>query len=310
MGEANEGMSRFVDEVACCFGLSSIDGWQWIKQGEWPAVAAFHADNRRFVARLFADETAAPQAEYISQLGLHLASVGVEVEEVVRTASGEPFARLTSGVPVILSRYYTDRPMTLPLEAEGAQVWGRYVSVLHNACRDWPAPSPLPSRWVREHPGAILRRALDLARSSSSFASILAEASGRIIRCWEETPAIQPVHGDLWPGHLLGGPHGLMAIDFADAGDGPRTIDLATAFRWMPWRDDPAGATILWDAWLVGYAEAGTLSQAEFDAVPQVACLQHLIWLEAEVGTAPGEAESSWYVEDHCTAIQALLAAS
>jgi Ser/Thr protein kinase RdoA (MazF antagonist) len=135
-------------------------------------------------------------------------------------------------------------------------------------------------------------------------------ASERIIGCWEGASSSQPVHGDLWPGNLLSGPHGLRAIDFAEAGGGPRTIDLATALRWMPWRDDPAGAARSWQAWLAGYTEAGTLSQAELDSVPHVACLQHLIWMEAEVGTSLDLAESSWYIEDHCSAIRALMAAS
>lgn len=139
---------------------------------------------------------------------------------------------------------------------------------------------------------------------------ILERASERIICCWEGDSPIQPVHGDLWPGNLLLGPHGLRAIDFAEAGDGPRTIDLATACRWMPWRDDPAGAARSWEAWLAGYAQVGTFSQAELDSVPHLACLQHLIWMEAEVGASQDGAESSYYIEDHCSAIQALLAAS
>ena len=300
---------KLVAEVAGSYGFS-VEDWRWVKQGESPSVAMFLADGRRFVARLFDDDTAAPQAEYISQLGLHLRSVGVEAEEVARTASGEPFARLPGGVPVIVSRFYTDPPMTLPLEAEGVRVWGRYVSGLHDACRDWHAPSPLPSPWLRREPRTVLERALSLAAHSRGPRGILEMASERIIGCWEGAPSIQPVHGDLWPGNLLSGPHGLRAIDFAEAGGGPRTIDLATAFRWMPWSDDPAGAARSWEAWLAGYTEAGTLSQAELDSVPQVACLQHLIWMETEVGASPGGAESSWYIEDHCIAIQALLAAS
>jgi Ser/Thr protein kinase RdoA (MazF antagonist) len=139
---------------------------------------------------------------------------------------------------------------------------------------------------------------------------ILEGNAGRIIACWEGTRAAQPVHGDLWPGNLLAWPHGLRAIDFAEAGDGPRTIDMATAFRWVPWRDDPARAAVSWESWLAGYGEVGVISQAELDSIPPLACLQHLIWMIAEVVTSTGAAESSWYVEDHCSAVQALLSSA
>jgi len=310
VGETIKGTARFIDEMAFSYGLSSIEGWRWIKQGESPAVATLSAGGHRFVARLFGDETAVPQADYISQLGLHLGSVGVEAEEVVRAASGEPFARLPSGVPVILSRFYPDPPMPVPFEAERARVWGRYVSGLHNACRDWHRPSVLPSSWLRQEPRMVIERSLALTAHSRGPRGILVNASEHIIHCWEGATATQPVHGDLWPGNLLSGPHGLRAIDFADAGDGPRTIDLATAFRWMPWRDDPSGAARSWEEWLAGYSEVGTLSQAELDAVPPLACLQHLIWMTIEVDASNDAVELSRYVEDHCSAIHALLAAS
>ena len=246
MGESSGETDRLKAEISFSYGLASIEGWRWIKRGESPAVATLHADGRRLVARLFADENAAPRADYISQLNVHLRSVGVEAEEVVRTASWEPFARLSSGMPVILSRFYPDPPMPVPFGAERARAWGRYVSELHNACRDWHAPLPLPSPWLRREPRMVLERALALTANSRGSRGILEMASERIIGCWEGGPSIQPVHGDMWPGNLLSGPHGLRAIDFAEAGQGPRTIDLATAFRWMPWRDDTAGAARSW----------------------------------------------------------------
>ncbi len=310
MGETIEGTARIMVEMASPYGLGPVGDWRWVKEDESPAIAMLRAGGRRYVARLFSGEDALPRAAYISELALHLGSAGVVVEEVVRTASGEPFASPPSGMPMILSHFHPDSPLPVPFDADVARSWGRYVAVMHAACRDWCPPAPLPSPWLRDDPGTVLGRALGLARSTPSFRAMLEDASERIIRCWEGAPATQPVHGDLWPGNLLGGRQGLRAIDFAEAGEGPRTIDLATAFRWMPWRDNPAGAARSWEAWLAGYTEVGTLSQAELDAVPQVACLQHLIWMVAEVGASPGGAESSWYIEDHCSAVQALLAAS
>jgi Ser/Thr protein kinase RdoA (MazF antagonist) len=308
VGEPGGETGRLKAEIARSYGLAPVEGWRWIKRGESPAVASLHADGRRLVARLFADEAAAPRAEYVARFMLHLRSVGVEAEEAVRTASGEPSARLPSGVTVVLSRFYADPPMTLPLGAGGARAWGRYVSELHRACRDWSAPSPLASPWLRREPRAIVERALTLAARFRGPRGILEMASERIIGCWDGAPSLRPVHGDLWPGNLLAGPHGLRAIDFAEAGDGPPAIDLATAFRWMPWRDDPTGATMLWDAWLSGYREIGCVSGVELDSVPFVACLQHLIWMIAEVSASTDEAEASWYLGDHSDALRAILA--
>jgi Ser/Thr protein kinase RdoA (MazF antagonist) len=135
----------------------------------------------------------------------------------------------------------------------------------------------------------------------------LEAASERIIGCWDGALATHAVHGDLWPGNLLKGPHGLRAIDFAETGDGPSIIDLATAFRWMPWQEDREGASRLWAAWVGGYAESGEIFEVGLDVIPAVACLQHLVWMLREVGSSQDLSTISWYVEDHCSAIQALL---
>ena len=310
MGETVEGTARLVAGMAYSYGLSSVEDWRWIKQGESPGVATFVGDGRRYVARLFSGEDALPRADYISELALHLGSSGVDVEEVVRTAWGEPFVRLQGGVPVVVSRFYPDsahvyavrcrrRPSLGAVRGEDARRLPGLVSP-----RDAPEPVAAARAKGGPRPGLGPAALLQEPRGIVERTSVASSAAGR------EPRAARPVHGDLWPGNLLGGPHGLRAIDFAEAGDGPRTIDLATAFRWMPWRDDPAGATGLWSAWLSGYCEAGTISQAELDAVPAVACLQHLTWMIAEVRASTEAAETSWYVEDHCSEVQALLSAS
>jgi Ser/Thr protein kinase RdoA (MazF antagonist) len=85
-------------------------------------------------------------------------------------------------------------------------------------------------------------------------------------------------------------------------------VDLATAFRWMPWRADRAGARASWRAWLSGYRGVREPPDAELRGVPPVACLQHLIWMIAEVGAVPdGNPQASWYFEDHCSAIEDLI---
>jgi Ser/Thr protein kinase RdoA (MazF antagonist) len=310
MGHPIEATDRPLAEIACAYDLSSAEGWRWIKEGGSPAVALFRADGRRYVARVFADEADCPRAGYIAELALHLGSVGISVEEVVCTASGQTISRLSGGMPVILSQFYPDPPLPVPFDAGAARAWGRYVAGTHAACRDWRPPGPLRSPWLFPDPAAVLDRALALAEPLRESRDILERATERIVGCWGEAPRSQPTHGDLWPGNLLRGPDGLRAIDFAQAGDGPRTIDLATAFRWMPWRDDPARAAPLWDAWLAGCGEVEMVPQAELDSVPPVACLQHLVWMVAEVSASNGVAESLWYVEDHCCAVRALLTAT
>lgn len=110
VSETIEETDRLKAELSRSYGLALIQGWRWIKRGESPAVASLHANGHRFVARLFTDEAAAQKAEYVARFILHLRSVGVEVEEAVRTASGEPSARFPSGVAVVLSRFHAAPP--------------------------------------------------------------------------------------------------------------------------------------------------------------------------------------------------------
>jgi Ser/Thr protein kinase RdoA (MazF antagonist) len=102
------------------------------------------------VARHFADEADLPRADYISRLALHLGSVGIEVEQVIPTVSGEPDARLPGRISVILSHFHPDPSVRVPFDATDARTWGRYVAGMHAACRGWRPPSPLPSPWTRE----------------------------------------------------------------------------------------------------------------------------------------------------------------
>ena len=55
---------------------------------------ALRVDGRPYVARLLSGEDALTRSAYVSAFTLHLGSAGVDVVEVVRTASGEHFACL------------------------------------------------------------------------------------------------------------------------------------------------------------------------------------------------------------------------
>jgi Ser/Thr protein kinase RdoA (MazF antagonist) len=309
MGDQSERTISLIAEIAHSYEFRTVEDWRWLKEGESPAVAEIRADGRGYVARTFTDETEAHRADDVAGLHLHLASAGVEAEEVVPDASGEPVCRLPSGVSIILSPFYPDSPVPLPFDEETARAWGRYVASMHAACRGWRPTFGLPSPWLRHDPVTVLGRALSITESSPTADGVLKGASERIIRCWDGGPPIHAVHGDLWPGNLLKGPSGLRAIDFAEAGEGPSVIDLATAFRWMPWREDREGASRLWAAWLAGYTEGGELPDAELAAMSAVAGLQHVVWMITEVGSSQDTATVAWYVEDHCSAIQALLTA-
>ena len=120
-----------------------------------------------------------------------------------------------------------------------------------------------------------------------------------------------PVHGDLWPGRVLKTKAGLKAIDFRMSGVGTAAIDMATAFRWMPWRTDAQLAAQTWRAWLDGYGAARPVASRDLGVVPALGALQCLHWLilemaEAEQVGAPVEHEL-FYLRDHCESISALM---
>jgi hypothetical protein len=87
---------------------------------------------------------------------------------------------------------------------------------------------------------------------------------------------------------------------------------MATAFRWMPWRDDPDRAAPLWQAWLDGYRSRRAPRDSDLRALPALAALQCAYWLCDEVGEALAEGapkdELLWYVDDHCRTAAALMA--
>jgi Ser/Thr protein kinase RdoA (MazF antagonist) len=307
MGDESEMTAKLIAETANLCGLSSVEDWRWIKEGESPAVAELRAGGHRYVARIFSNETDVHRAAYIDELLLHLALHRVDAEEVVPTTSSEPVSHLTNGATVILSPYYSAPPVPVPFDEEDARAWGRYVAGLHAACRGRRPKYGLLTPWLRNDPATVGERALSITASFPMAHGALEDASKRIIGCWDGALATHTVHCDLWPANLLKGPHGLRAIDFAEAGVGPRIIDLAMAFRWMPWREDREGSSQLWATWLAGYLQDREMTDVELVAIPAVACLQQLVWMIKEVCSSQDSSTIAWYVEDHCSAIQALV---
>jgi hypothetical protein len=104
-------------------------------------------------------------------------------------------------------------PSILPLPGEWCQDEPAGNGVLPFLCRAHGSETTPKWSWKVFALTATLRRPRDT----------LERGSDHIVGCSEGAPAIHFVHGDLWAGNLLSGPHCLWAIDFAEAG-GPCTI--------------------------------------------------------------------------------------
>ena len=122
---------------------------------------------------------------------------------------------------------------------------------------------------------------------------------------------VQAVHGDLWPGNLLQHDQSLRAVDFREAGQGSRAIDVANAFRWMPWRGSPDTARRQWRIWLDAYSAVIPLMLLETRTIPSLACLLEIHWLNVEATAAtaglPDYADRHVYVRDHHNALAAIV---
>lgn len=203
--------------------------------------------------------------------------------------------------------------MSIPFGADDVRAWGRLAAIMHSACEHWHPSVWLRCQLLKTSPTVTLQRALEYAAHVPWCSEVLEKCGAEIISACEpnlDAKQFHPIHGDLWPGNMLKGASGLRAIDFSESGEGPRAMDLATAFRWMPWREDMMAADVLWRMWLSGYSEIREASDVELSSVPALACLQHLSWLVEEIANAGtiGSANGSWYIEDHCSAIKAIMA--
>ena len=299
-------------QIARCYGLKHIENLGWIGAEESLTTAKLRADGKDFIIRLYTDMAL---VKFHTELMRRLESVGVNVEQVLPAASGKAYAVLTTGHIVTVFVRYRDPTMSIPFKEDDTRAWGRFVARMHTACQRWHPSVQVRAYLLQKSPQVILRQAMSFAAQIAHCRAILERFGTGIIagcqRLLEDTAAFQPVHGDLWPGNLLKGSAGLRAIDFRESGDGPRAIDLATAFRWMPWSEDATLADALWRTWLAGYREVREPSEIEISSVSSLACLQQLRWLFAEASEAskgvPGYGAVSCYVEDHCANIEVLL---
>jgi len=297
-------------EIASAYGFSRVEEWLWI--GSKPGrIATLQVDADQFVARFHTDTT---RAIYIAELLSWLEGAGVEAEVLHGTVTGARYTQLSTGESVLLTKYCPGAPSHGPLSPSDARIWGRFAARLHAATEGWCPSVHVQVPLLEKGPETLLSQALEFAAPFCQWQSILARFGPRVIvRCRRLLAAVsfQPIHGDLWPGNLLRTPTGFRAIDFEGSGSGPRTIDMASAYRWMPWRENRATAAVLWQAWLAGYLDVHEPSELEIASVPALASLQHLYWLIVEARAVPqgtsGEAELAWYVEDHCGALQVLL---
>lgn len=315
------------DEITCCYGFERIENLHWIRSDELCAIGRLRTDVQEFIVRLYkACSLCEPWtssygsgkdlAIYHTEFICWLESACVNVEHLIRTKSEVAYAFLSTGEIVTLFICYTDPSIPLPLGADDVRAWGRFVARMHAACERWHPSVQVKVRLLKMSPEVTLNRAMSFAAKLPKSRNILEKFGPDIVfGCQRllDIEEFQPVHGDLWPGNLLKGPDGLRAIDFLESGDGPRAVDMATAFRWIC-GEYKEYTDLLWQAWLSGYSEICKPSALEIDSAPALACLQSLYWLIFETSEAlkegaetEGWSSPSFYVEDHCSTIETLL---
>jgi Ser/Thr protein kinase RdoA (MazF antagonist) len=301
------------EAIAAEYGFGRVAVGEWI--GSQPGrTARIRADGREYVARLYGPDEAEARVPFLAELRDRLRACGLRVERTLRTAAGDAFSRLPSGGAMVLSVRHRGASMRVPFSQRDARRWGRFVARWRVACEGWDSAQRVPAGAVQTAPVALFQEAQSLAKDCDRARGILARWRDSIVVTCESAAsdrALEPVHGDLWPGNLLAEARGLRAIDFRASGYAPGAFDVATAFRWMPWRKDTVQAGWRWRAWLSGYRSVRGATLPDLSGVPALACLQHLHFLTEEASAAqrgePGYGDASWYVEDHCDAIDTLL---
>ena len=88
-------------------------------------------------------------------------------------------------------------------------------------------------------------------------------------------------HGDLVPDNILSGPAGLRVVDFDDCGDSWYGFELATSI--FPLQGSPAFEPAR-DAYVEGYATAGSVESLQLDAMPAFLMARALSYLGWPVG--------------------------
>lgn len=300
--------SSLGERLKSLYGLPCLEV-HWPIHRELGPLVWVSAGDRKFAARLYRLPEALDELEYHVALIGHLEGCGVCVEAVVPTTGGARCAVLDPGRGVALSVQSPGSAIPVDFGEDLARTWGSYVARMHNACESWRPVRTLRSAVLRAGTASATRSALAYAERPPDRA-LLRELAMRLRSCEPVLAAggLRPVHGDLWPGNLLEDNGRLRAIDFRCAGDGWRVVDVATAFRWMPWRTAPLVARSRWAAWIESYTAACPLAPLELAAVPAVAGLCQVYWMNLEVANArTSGAGHAGYVRDHCDAIGALL---
>ena len=292
------------------YGLDAIESWRWVP-AEPEHVARFACEGREFALRVCESESDVQyQADYMMELHRH----DLAGERTVLTSQGEPHVTLSHEKILVLCHIEPGSLMDVPFGAEGARTWGRLTAEIHLAGSRWRPQRSVKTLFARTAPDRALAEAERLAKLNDQCRETLDRHGNEIVRgarvaMAHDTPI--PVHGDLWPGRILKTEAGLKAIDFRTSGIGPPAIDMATAFRWMPWRKDARLAAQTWRAWLDGYESVRPVVLRDLDVVPALGALQCLHWLvvemtEAKQEGAPPEHEA-FYLRDHSEAICALM---
>jgi len=310
---------RFAQEVKAkllrsSYGLECIEGWRWVP-AEPMNVARLRAEGQEFVARIYDPDTGTGRINFHVEFIEWLQTHGLGGETLVPTAAGKPYARLSNREAAMLLALDEGAFLPVPFEAADARAWGEFTGRLHTCCESWQPNERVGALLLQESPTELLDEACHLTAASSSGRAIMEQWAAAIASDCDrliDAEDAQPVHGCLWPGTLLKGSSGLKVVDVRFSGFGPRAVDMANAFRWMYWRDDPTRAASLWGAWLAGYRECRTPSELELRSLPAVASLWNAYWLIDQVDMAMAEnarkKDIRWYIDDHCTIIKAQMA--
>lgn len=276
-------------------------------------LAFVESSSGRLVARRYTGKRANDRASFIVELLKSFQAQGVPAEEIISDKSGNGFTVLDSDAVLVVFRWREGTPFKLTT-LKDYHAWGAYMGRLHLAASRVQSISQYNTPLTSMEPAALFAEAQRLSQLAPECEQVLLHLEARIVQGARSAfvqSRIQPVHGDLWPGNLLQCEGGLIAIDFSESGLGPVAVDVATAYRWMPWEQGHQ-ASSKWTAWVDGYNEECGDVQFEVEHVVTLAALQHLRFMIEEVNSClkgfdtPG-VDPIEYVTDHVTNIRQFL---
>ncbi|MCG3769177.1 MAG: Homoserine kinase [Nitrosomonadaceae bacterium] len=276
-------------------------------------LAFVESPSGRLVARIYSGRRAYDRASFVVALLKGIQAQGVPVEEIVSDKSGNGFTALDSAAVLVVFRWSEGTPFKLTT-LQDYHAWGAYMGRLHLATGRVQSICQYNTPLTSMDPASLFAEAQRLSRLSPECEQVLLSLETRIVQGARSAflqSRTQPVHGDLWPGNLLQCDGGLIAIDFSESGLGPIALDVATAYRWIPWEQGNQ-ASSNWAAWFDGYNEEYGDVQVEVEHVMTLAALQRLRFMIEEVNNClngldtPG-VDPTEYVTDHVTNIRRFL---